>query len=110
MDVLISQFQTFDQITDDDSGQILAASPDRFGITQVTDENGIVLFSTGSSLRRSDLEAESRSVMQALSQQVADVVEVHVEDDLVGAAAANAPPEKWRRLMGSSKEDGNGDG
>lgn len=96
--------QTFNQIVDKYSGQVLAAAPDRFGITQVINGNGVVLFDTRKLVLR-DQEAEAWSEMEVLREQAGSVADVHIDDDLVGAAAVDAPPEKWRRLMGSSGED-----
>lgn len=107
MNVLVSQLQTIDQIVDRDSGQVLAAAPDHFGITKVMDENGILLFDTRMRARRQDdLEAEARAEMQSMRQQAGNVLEVHVDDDLLGAATIDSSPEKWRRLTESFKGNG----
>lgn len=85
MKVLVSQLQTIDQIVDRNSGQVLAAGPDHFGITKVMDENGILLFDTRMRARRQDeLEAEARAEMESMRQQAGDVLEVHVDDDPFG--------------------------
>lgn len=108
MNVLIAQSQLFGQIAGDKEGEIYAAAPDRYGITEVTNENGVLLYHAAMPRRR-DVEAEARSEIQALRQQANEVQEVHMEDDLMGAAAANAPLDKWRRLMRSSEEGMNED-
>lgn len=108
VNVLVSQLRTVGQIVDEDSGEVVAAAPDRFGITRVMDKNGIVLFDTKmrARRRREGKEAEARAEMHAMSLQAGSAIEVHVDDDLVGAAAAGSSAEKWTRLMGSSEEHG----
>lgn len=108
IDTIRSQRQTFGRIEDRLSGNILAAGPEQFGITEVTNENGIVLYDARTSRRNSEAVMQSR--MQEMNQHIADVAEIHVDDDLVGAFAVGSPPEKWRRLMSFSKEDGIGQG
>lgn len=105
VDFLVSQLQAVEGIVDRDSGQSVGASPEDYGITEITSENGVVLFEERSHRGR-DREAEARAEMEAMSNRARNVAEIHVDDDLMGAAAADAPPEKWRRLMGSSDEDG----
>lgn len=89
---IMSQMQIFGQIVDDDSGEVLAAGPDHFGITQVMNEHGILLFDTRR--QRRDVDAEARSAMQSMNQQAGDVIEVHVDDDVNGAAAVDAPSKR----------------
>ncbi|KAK7700627.1 hypothetical protein SLS64_010771 [Diaporthe eres] len=79
-----SRISSMDRVIDDD----LSA----FGITSVQNARGQIMMA-GSSRRRENVNSSP-----ALNR----TIEIHIDDDLVGAAESSTPVEKFRRLMNSS--------
>lgn len=79
-----SHMSSMDRVVDGD----LSA----FGITQIQNAGGQIMVA-GSSRRR-----ENANSSPALNR----IIEIHIDDDLVGAAESTTPVEKFRRLMNSS--------
>ncbi|KAG6358003.1 hypothetical protein INS49_013886 [Diaporthe citri] len=79
-----SGMSSMDRVVEDD----LSA----FGITEVQITGGQVMVA-GSSRRRENVNSSP-----ALNR----TIEIHIDDDLVGAAESSTPVEKFRRLMNSS--------
>lgn len=80
----VGHMSSMDTVVDDD----LSA----FGITEIQDARGQIIV-TGSSRRRKNANSSP-----ALNR----TIEIHIDDDLVGAAESSTPVEKFRRLMNSS--------
>lgn len=75
-------------------GAVIAEDPSAYGITEIRNARGIRVMRSSSSRVHSD---ENQS--PALNRHVIDI---HIDDDLAGAAEVGAPVEKFRRLMSSS--------
>lgn len=73
-------------------GTVIDDDPSAFGITEIRNARGQIMVK-GSSKRR-----ENTHSSPALNR----TIDIHIEDDLVGAAESSAPAEKFRRLMTSS--------
>lgn len=97
-----THYWKFEQIIDNATGHVLVEGPEHFGITQVLNPNGRVLAGVSRRRTRTSL-SEERTALAAMSGQINDVIEVHIDDDLLGAAAIGAPVEKWKRLMNSNE-------
>ncbi|KAI3393156.1 hypothetical protein diail_4681 [Diaporthe ilicicola] len=97
----------FDPLEDDPSGGALAFGtipglegvidddPASFGISEIRNARGEIMVAPPS--RRSAQSTDNNS--PALN---ARVIDIHIEDDLVGAAESATPVAKFRRLMSSS--------
>lgn len=75
-------------------GAVIAEDPGVYGITEIRNAMGIRVARGTSSRAYSD-----DNQTPTLNKQVIDI---HIDDDLAGAAEVGAPVEKFRRLMSSS--------
>lgn len=73
-------------------GRVIDDDLSAFGITSVQNARGQIMMA-GSSRRRENVNSSP-----ALNR----TIEIHIDDDLVGAAESSTPVEKFRRLMNSS--------
>lgn len=76
-------------------GTVIAEDPGVYGITEIRNAMGIRVARGSSSHAHSGDDSQTPT----LNKQVIDI---HIDDDLVGAAEVGAPAEKFRRLMSSS--------
>ncbi|ROW00203.1 hypothetical protein VSDG_03544 [Cytospora chrysosperma] len=76
-------------------GTVIAEDPGVYGITEIRNAMGIRVARGSSSHAHSGDDNQTPT----LNKQVIDI---HIDDDLVGAAEVGAPAEKFRRLMSSS--------
>ncbi|KAK7745864.1 hypothetical protein SLS53_002582 [Cytospora paraplurivora] len=82
------------------NGAVIAEDPSAYGITEIRNARGVRVMRSSSSRARSDDDQSP-----ALNRHVIDI---HIDDDLAGAAEVGAPVEKFRRLMSSSPLAGRG--
>lgn len=75
-----------------DVGIVIDDDPSDFGIMEIRNERGQIM-AKGSSRRRDNVDS---------SPLLNRTIDIHIEDDLVGAAESTTPVEKFRRLMDSS--------
>ena len=66
--------------------------PAAFGIMEIQNARGQVM------VARSSRRRDNNSISPAMNR----TIDIHIEDDLVGAAESSVPVEKFRRLMNSS--------
>lgn len=71
---------------------VIDDDPATFGITEIRNAGGEVMFDARRRV------SNNNNSSPALNR----TIDIHVDDDLVGAAEASAPVEKFRRLMNSS--------
>lgn len=84
-------------------GTVIADDPGVYGIGKIQNANGVTV---ARALSRRGGHSEDHQTPRLNKK----VVDIHIDDDLVGAAQADAPIEKFRRLMGSSPLAGRGPG
>ncbi|KUI56400.1 hypothetical protein VP1G_03722 [Cytospora mali] len=75
-------------------GAVIADDPGVYGITEIWNSKGVMVAKGSSSRTHNDNDQTP-----TLNRQVIDI---HIDDDLVGAAKVDAPVEKFRWLMSSS--------
>ncbi|KUI71911.1 hypothetical protein VM1G_08034 [Cytospora mali] len=88
-----SQAPAFHRLLTPD-GAVIADDPGVYGITEIWNSKGVRVAKGSSSRTHNDNDQTP-----TLNRQVIDI---HIEDDLVGAAKVDAPVEKFRWLMSSS--------
>lgn len=71
---------------------VIDDDPSDFGIMEIKNERGEIM-AKGSTRRRDHVDS---------SPVLNRTIDIHIEDDLVGAAESTTPVEKFRRLMDSS--------
>lgn len=76
-------------------GMVIAEDPGVYGITEIRNAMGIRVARGSASHAHSGDDSQTPT----LNKQVIDI---HIDDDLVGAAEVGAPAEKFERLMSSS--------
>lgn len=74
---------------------VIEDDPAAFGITEIRNARGEIMAGRNSRRQSSNNNNNSGLVLNR-------TVDIHVEDDLVGAAESSTPVEKFRRLMNSS--------
>lgn len=84
----------FGEIRDKDTRRIISQGPGHFGITTVWNKYGRVVAKVDEGTRKN-----------LMSDNVSDVVEIHVPDDLAGALQYDAPAEVWERFKALRGDD-----